>query len=646
MKKIYYKKKRSNIWGYVVIIFLIIIVFFFFNKRSSLKITTKSIKKTIETMNEKQDLKNLPTWDLTALYKSIDDPQIKLDLRVLDLRAKNFEQKYKVEEKLYKINGTNLFRAIREYEIINEKLGKLASYAFLNYAQDLSNEQNTIFYQKITEDITNISSSLVFFTLDLNKLSEANLRRKFGESPALGKYKQFIDDLRLVKKYQLEENLEKLFLDKSVTSGNAWSRLFDQTMDNMIFVYEGKELNSSEMLKLMSGKDEKVRKKAGKIFGEKLGENIKLFAYITNVLAKDKSISDKWRGFKEPISSRNLSNLVDDEVVEALEKTVRSNYPKISYRYYKLKAKMMKQRKLHYTDRNAPLPFDEDRIYKWEEAEKIVLGAYNGFSPEMAKIGQKFFDNSWIDVPVRKGKRGGAFAHPTVPSAHPYILLNYQGKSRDVMTLAHELGHGIHQYLAEQNQGYLMSDTPLTLAETASVFGEQLTFRALLNAETDKEKRKAILANKIEDMINTVVRQIAFLEFEKRVHAERKNGEIPANRLNEIWMEVQQESLGKDIFQFDEEYKYYWAYIPHFIHSPFYVYAYAFGDCLVNALYAEYQKHPEGFQEKYLELLKAGGSKRYDELLKPFGLNPKDPAFWQEGLDVLSELIDELERMV
>jgi len=331
--------------------------------------------------------------------------------------------------------------------------------------------------------------------------------------------------------------------------------------------------------------------------------------------------------------------------VEALTETVKANYSTTAHRYYKLKAKMMGKDKLHYTDRNAPLPFDENETRSWEDAKTIVMKAYNDFSPELGEVGQKFFENPWIDVPTRKGKRGGAFAHPAVPSVHPYLLLNFQGKTRDIMTLAHELGHGVHQYLAGQEQGYLMSDTPLTLAETASVFGEQLTFRALLKAETNKEKRKAILANKIEDMINTVVRQTAFLEFEKRVHAERKNGEIPTDRINEIWMEVQKESLG-DIINYDEEYKYYWAYIPHFVHSPFYVYSYAFGDCLVNSLYAEYQKNPEGFDKKYIELLKAGGSKRYDELLKPFGLDPKDPTFWQGGINILIELIDELEKML
>jgi oligoendopeptidase F len=644
-KHIYYKKKQSNIFRYIVITFTIIILLFFLSGRESLIKKTTSIKETMKAMTEKNKLKNLPVWDLTTLYSSIKAPEIQTDLEILNRLAKNFEREYKINEKLYKINGTNLFRAIKTYETINEGMTKLEAFAYLNYAQDLSNEENSIFYQKISEELTKISNHLVFFSLDLNKLSKTSLDIKYAESPALNKYRQFIEDIRTTKKYQLDEKTERLFLDKSITSKDALRKLFDQTTNTMVFVYNGQNKNVSEMLKLLSDKNPEVRKKAGKVFGEKLGENIKLFAFITNTLAKDKAISDEWRGFKEPISSRNLSNLIDDDVVEALIKTVEANYPNLSHRYYRLKAKMMRKDKLNYTDRNAPLPFDDNKIYSWNETKQIVLNAYRNFSPTMAEIGQKFFDNSWIDVPTRPGKRSGAFAAPTVSSAHPFILLNYQGEFRDIMTLAHELGHGIHQYLSSKEQPFLMSFSPLTLAETASVFGEQLTFQQLLNSETDLEKRKVILANKIEDMLNTVVRQIAFLNFEKRIHNERKYGEIPVERINEIWLETQKASLG-DIFNYEDEYKYYWAYIPHFIHSPFYVYAYAFGDCLVNSLYAEYQKHPKGFEEKYIKLLKAGSSKRYDELLKPFGLNPKDASFWQNGLDMIIQLIDELEKMV
>lgn len=639
------KKRRIRFRHVFILVCLGIVVFLSFKGFSYLKNISKT-KQELEEMKFQESLKNLPTWDLTDLYPSIDSEEVKNDLELLKTKAQNFEKKYNRKGKLHKIHGTVFFRAVREYERIHELRGKLGSYAFLTYAENVSLEKNVHFYQKMTEELADVSSHLLFFTLEINNLPTRNLARKYRESPSLKKYKQLIDDLRLLKNHQLSEDLEKLFLDKSVTGRSAWSRLFDETMNNMIFEMDGKKYNSSQMLAKISSKDEKIRRKAAKIFGEKLGDNIRLFAHVTNILAKDKEINDKWRKFERAISSRNLTNLIEDEVVDALSETVKKNYPAISHRYYKLKAKMMKKRKMHYADRNAPLPFDNDDKYNWEETRDIVLRAYADFSPAMAEVGQKFFDNNWIDVPTRHGKRGGAFAAPSVPSVHPYLLLNFQGKIRDVTTLAHELGHGIHQYLAGKEQGYLLSDTPLTLSETASVFGERLTFRSLMTREQDPEKRKALLANKIEDTINTVIRQIAFLEFEKRVHDERKNGEIPTERLNEIWMEVQTESLGEDIFEFDEEYKYYWSYIPHFVHTPFYVYAYAFGECLVNSLYSVYLENPEGFEAKYIELLKAGGSKRYDELLKPFGLDPKDPEFWQKGLDMIIEMIDELEGMI
>jgi len=321
----------------------------------------------------------------------------------------------------------------------------------------------------------------------------------------------------------------------------------------------------------------------------------------------------------------------------------REAFPTLSHRYYRLKAKWFGQDSLLYWDRNAPLPDEDQRSFTWALARETVLDAYGAFSPDMAAIGKRFFDHPWIDAPVNPGKAPGAFAHPTVPSAHPYLLLNYLGKARDVMTLAHELGHGVHQVLAGP-QGALMSDTPLTLAETASVFGEMLTFQAMLRAEADPKRRKAMLAAKVEDMINTVVRQIAFVEFERRLHDERREGELTAERIGELWMSVQAESLGPAI-RFEDEYRHYWTYIPHFIHTPFYVYAYAFGDCLVNSLYAVYQGAQAGFAEKYLDMLRAGGTRRHKELLAPFGLDASDPTFWRKGLSVISGFIDQLEAL-
>lgn len=584
---------------------------------------------------------NLPTWDLSDLYSSLDDTRINIDIEELKSMIYNF-RKYK--GRIASLNGKELYKALIEYENIEELMSKLASYSYLKYSENLASEENLKFYQRIKEELTVFYADILFFTLELNKIPDDKLEELFAESRSLTVYKQVIDDIRVEKPHQLNERLEKLFLDKSITSSDAWVRLYDEIMDNMEFEYKGKKYNKTEILTLMNSNNEKVREETSKIFGETLGKSAKIFALITNTLAKDKEISDKWRNFKTPISSRNLSNLIEDDVVETLRETVKNNYKNTAHRYYKWKAKELGKEKLDYYDRNSPLPYSDDKTYTYEEAKELVLSAYSDFSPTMAEIGKKFFDNNWIDVPTRQGKMSGGYMMPTTPKVHPYILLNFQGKSDDVSTLAHELGHAIHQVLADKN-GYLMSRTPLTLAETASVFGEQLAFRKILNQEQDLQKKKAILAGKIEDMLNTVVRQIAFLEFETKVHNERKNGELPLERINEIWLETQKESLGEDVFNFNEEYKYYWMYIPHFIHSPFYVYSYAFGDCLVNSLYNIYLEKPEGFEEKYLNLLKAGSTKRYDQLLKPFDLNPKTQEFWQNGINVITNFIDELEKM-
>ena len=662
----YLRLKMKNFfhkYSYVILLFVSSLVFVFclskiFIKKRVIDIykndykinsKTKELNEEANKMtNIKKEVKSdnlgyMPTWDLRDLYSSLNDKNIKKDINLLKKSISEFVKTYQFNVET--LSGDELYLAIKEYEDINELMGKLGAFSYLKYTENLSIDENVKFYQKISELLTEESAKLSFFTIEINNLDYELLKIYLNSSKKLrDNYSTFIENIRLFKKYQLSQEMEEFLTKQSITSSQAWSRLFDETMDNMTFDYDGKKLNEAQILEIMNGPNKEERQKAGKIFGETLGKNIKIFAYITNVLAKNKSIIDEKRGFTDPIQSRNLSNLIEDEVVESLYNTVQENYAKISHKYYKLKAKIFGVDKLHYTDRNAPLPFSNDNIYSWDDTVMIVMNAYSNFSPKMAEIGQKFFDNNWIDVPTRQGKRGGAFMMPTTTQVHPYILLNYQGKSRDIMTLAHELGHGIHQTLANK-QGYFNSDTPLTLAETASVFGEQLTFRYLLNQETDKNQKIAIIANKIEDMINTVIRQIAFLEFEKTVHAERKKGEISVDRLNEIWMNVQKKSLG-DAFEYDEEYKYYWAYIPHFIHSPFYVYAYAFGDCLVNSLYYQYMKNPNGFADKYIELLSAGGSKKYDKLLEKFNLNPKNKEFWQNGLNMISDLINQLEELL
>lgn len=584
------------------------------------------------------DLKNLPKWDLTDFYQNIDDKNIELDFKNLKIRSAKFTKDYK--GKISNLSGDDLYYAIKENEEISEYFGKISSFSYLNYASDMLDQKNTAFYQNSSDKIREISKDLVFFELEINEISETNIEKLYNESEKLKKYKPFLRDVRIFKKHQLKEDIEKILLEKKSTGSSAWNRLFDETINNMKFPYGNKELNSSEIFNLLSSKEQETRKKSAKIIGETLGKNIRLFSFITNILAKDKNINDNLRNFKRPISSRNLNNFIEDEIVDNLVSVVKENYKNISHRYYKIKAKLLGLEKMHYSDRNAPLSMDEN-LTSWEDAKKIVFDAYNNFSPELAKIGQRFFDNNWIDVGVRNGKDSGAFAHPTIPSVHPYLLLNYQGKVRDIMTLAHELGHGIHQILSS-NQGYFMSGTPLTLAETASVFGEQLTFQEILKRENDPNRKKIIIASKVEDMINTVIRQIAFLEFERKVHDERKKGEIATEKLCEFWMEVQKESLG-DIFIFDNEYKYYWSYIPHFIHSPFYVYSYAFGDCLVNSLYACYKNGLENFEKKYLKMLEAGGTLHHKDLLSPFGLDASKPEFWQNGLDIISGYIDQLE---
>jgi len=585
-------------------------------------------------------LKDLPEWNLADLYASPDAASFKTDMEKSVSDAAKFAMSY--GGKLATLSGAELAKAISDYEQISEVLGRTGSYAQLYYVGDTTNSDRAKFYGDVNNKITEISTQLLFFELELNQIGEEKLKGLLADK-ALAHYKPWIDNLRFEKPYQLDAKTEQLFLEKSQTGAGAFNRLFDETMAGLKFNVDGEELSLEPTLNLMQNPDEKKRKAGAEAIAKTLGANIKLFSLITNTLAKDKEISDRWRGFKDIAAARHLSNRVEPEVVDALVAAARAAYPQLSHRYYKMKAKWLGKDKLMHWDRNAPLPAEDNREVPWNEAKDLVLRAYGNFSPEMASIAKVFFDKRWIDAPVRTGKTPGAFAHPTVPSAHPYVLLNYMGKTRDVMTLAHELGHGVHQVLAAK-QGALMASTPLTLAETASVFGEMLTFQALLSETKDKAKRKILLASKTEDMINTVVRQIAFYSFERKVHAARREGELTPDQINQFWMEVQHESLG-DAIEFGPGYETFWAYIPHFIHSPFYVYAYAFGDCLVNSLYARYRESEAGFQEKYFDMLKAGGTKHHSELLKPFGLDATDPQFWQKGLSVISGMIDELETL-
>ena len=585
-------------------------------------------------------LGELPTWKLEDLYSSPTGPDLDADLKRAAADAEAFAKDY--EGKVAALDGKALGGAVARFEKLSDLMGRIGSYAQLYYAQNMADPERGRFSQNVSEALTDIGTKLVFFRLELNKLEDADLLAK-QKDPALAKYGPWLRDLRVYRPHQLSDELEKALHEKHVVGRAAWSRLFDETIARLRYPFRNEVLTEPQILDKLSNKDAEVRKDAAKSFGKVQGDNIAIFSLVTNTLAKDKEIEDRWRKYPRPQSAMNLGNVVEDEVVDALAASVKAAYPRLAHRYYKLKAKWFGVDKMPYWDRNAPLPEHDDRVIPWAEAEKTVLDAYRAFSPELADVGQKFFGTGWIDAPARPGKSPGAFAHPTVPSAHPYLLLNYQGKVRDVMTLAHELGHGVHQVLAAQ-QGALMADTPLTLAETASVFGEMLTFQSLLKSAPDKSTRKAMLAGKVEDMLNTVVRQIAFYDFESRLHMARRQGELTPEAIGEIWMAVQGESLGP-AFTFDEEYRHYWSYIGHFIHSPFYVYAYAFGDCLVNSLYAAYQSGQPDFQAKYLEMLKSGGVKRHKELLAPFGLDASDPAFWDKGLGVISGFVDELEKL-
>lgn len=587
---------------------------------------------------KKNNLGLVPTWNLTDFYSSIEDKQITRDFEFIDKEIKIFSKKYL--KKVNNINAPIFFEAIEHYQKISEIIGKISSYAYLIYASNLSNQVNISFYQNTLEKLSKFESQIIFFTLEINDIAEEKIKKLLKDSK-LKKYQPFIRDCRSFRKYQLSQDLEKFSLEKNITGRNAFIRLFDETINNLKFPFDNKILNSQEIFNLLSSPNQKIRAKSGKAIAQIFASNIKIFAFITNILAKDKAIEDEWRGFAKPISARNLSNFVEDEVVELLISKVKENYSNISHRYYKIKAKILGQKYLNYYDRNAPLSAIENKAIAWQDAKNIVLDAYEEFHPQMRKIAEQFFVKKWIDAQVRTGKDSGAFSHPCVPTVHPYILMNYQGKIRDVMTLAHELGHGIHQYLSKQ-QGYLMSSTPLTLSETASVFGEQLTFQKILKNEKDSKKKKLIIANKVEDMINTVIRQIAFLEFEKKVHHARKEKEISIEELCKFWIEIQKESLGP-AFNFATEYKYFWCYIPHFIHSPFYVYSYAFGDCLVNSLYGIYKaKKIKNFEEKYIEMLKCGGTKHHKDLLQPFNLSISNADFWQSGLDVIIDYIDQI----
>ncbi len=588
-----------------------------------------------------KDLGALPEWDLTDLYASPDAPELKRDLDWLEEACESFAHDY--QGKLAELDAEGMLECVLRHEKIDMVTGRIMSFAGLRYYQQTTDAERGKFLSDLQDKITNFSTPLVFFSLEINRLPDEQLDDLFKANADLARYKPIFERLRAMRPHQLSDELEKFLHDQSVVGASAWNKLFDEWIAGLTFEVEGETHGIESTLNFLTDPNRAHREAAARELARVFGDNIKLFARVHNSLAKDKEIHDRWRNMPSPQYGRHLANHVEPEVVEALRNAVVKAYPRLSHRYYELKRKWMGLDKLQVWDRNAPLQMEELRVIGWDQARETVMSAYGGFDPRLAELAEPFFDKGWIDAAVKPGKAPGAFAHPTVTDVHPYVMLNYLGKPRDVMTLAHELGHGVHQRLAA-GQGELLSSTPLTLAETASVFGEMLTFRQLLEGAQTQAERKVLLAGKVEDMINTVVRQIAFYDFECKLHDARGKGELTPDDINALWMSVQAESLGP-AFEFMDGYETFWAYIPHFVHSPFYVYAYAFGDGLVNALYAVYEEGDEGFQEKYFDMLRAGGSKHHKELLAPFGLDASDPTFWDKGLSMIAGMIDELEAM-
>ena len=584
---------------------------------------------------------NLPAWDLSDLYSGINDPQVEKDLSAYLAYNQQLSDKYK--GKVASLSAPDFAKAIKLYEQASVVASKLGIFAYLNMVTQMKNKEAVAFYQNINEKLTESGKLSIFFTLEINALSEEAFQALLKDKN-VAFYRPWLEKIRLFKPYELAEDMEALLADKALTSSAAWVRLYDETSSKLQYTVNGKKYNDAELSKLLQDKDPKIREAAGKEMNRVNKENGELFTFIYNMIVKDKAISDDKRGFKSPIASRNLDNMVEDDVVDSLAEAVRAKYTTIAERFYKLKAKWLGKDKIQYWDRNAPLPFSDDKKYSWDEAVKLVLEAYGAFSPKLQDVAKDFFSHNWIDVPPRDGKRSGAFAMPMPEKFHPYLMLNFVGKKNDVLTLAHELGHGCHMRLSAK-QGDLNDDTPLTLAEVASVFAEMLTFQSLLKQTTDDKAKLCLIASKVNDMINTSLRQIAFHFFETKVHAERKNGELSEERIAEIWLEVMRESLGQYVIV-DDDSNYIWPIVSHFFHSPFYVYAYSFADCLVNSLYQVYRENSvPDFADKYLHMLSETGVKRYDTLLKPFGLNAHDKNFWDKGLSLIEEYIDELELL-
>lgn len=592
-------------------------------------------------MTSKKNNTALPAWDLSDLYNGIDDPKIQKDLDKYKKNAEQLAKKYK--GKIKDLSSEEFLQAVKSVEEMSIIGSMLGEFAYLNMVTQMKNKEAMIFYQNISEKLTDYSKPTIFFSLEVNKLTDSKIK-EWLKNDGVAFYKPWLDKVRRFKNHELSEEVEEILHEKSVTSSSAWVRLYEESSSRLVYTVDGKNYNDAEISKLLLDKNPETRAKAGKEINRVSKENAHLFTTIYNMVIKDKAIEDAKRGYKKPISERNLAENVNDKTVETLAETVRKNYKNIAHRFYKLKAKWLGVKKIQYWDRNAPLPFCEDIDYSWDESVKTVLDAYNEFSPDLYNVAKDFFDNNWIDVPPRDGKRSGAFCASATAEHHPYLLLNFAGKQNDVLTLAHELGHGCHHQLRTKN-GDLNEYSRMTSEEVASVFGEMITFQSMLRQMDNDKAKLCLIASKVNDMINTAIRQIAFHFFETRAHEERKNGELSEDRLCEIWLEEMRASLGEHV-NVDENSAFIWMQVGHFFFLPFYVYAYSFADCLVNSLYRVSQEGTvKDFPAKYLDMLSKTAITDYDKLLKPFGLNPEKADFWEKGLSLISSYIDELERL-
>jgi oligoendopeptidase F len=587
----------------------------------------------------------LPEWNLADLYAGRDDPKIEIDLAAakaandelaslegLFLQARGEPQRL----------GVLLDRGIRLYEQATNGLWGVGAYAGLAASTARDDPAWAKFEADLRARSSSIAAESLFFSLELNQLEDTELDAGLKAHPPAVRWTPWLRRLRLSRPHELTPDLERYIVDRGPAVSN-WVRLYDETLAKLTAQVGKESLTLPEALNRLSDPDGKRRKAAADGLAKALEERASTQGLVMNTLAFEKQVEDRWRRFDSPAQSRHLANEVDADAVDALEQAVVEAYPRLSHRYYALKAKVMGRKTLDYWDRNAPLTAAAPKSYDWTEAQGIVLESFQALAPKFADTAQTFFDKPWIDARPRTGKQSGAYSHPVTAERHPYVFMNYMGERRDVLTLAHELGHAVHQTLCAP-LGTLLADTPLTLAETASIFGEGLVFDRLLAEATPKD-RMGLLAGKIEDGLNTVVRQIAFHRFERRFHEARKDGELSPDQIGRLWLEVMAESLGPAV-TLNEGYEHYWAYVSHFVHAPFYVYAYAFGDLLVRGLMEKRREDPETFAPLYEDLLAAGGTRTYVEALKPFGLNPREKAFWAAGCAQLERLVDEFEALV